>query len=101
MRRAFAAALALAALAGCGGDSGAEYGATFQSPSGVEQGDEVVVRGDEVEFRVEDAGPRLYRDAGLVARGDQVALMPGSATAPPLLEGQILPMAQTASERRR
>ena len=120
MRRALAVCVAsAAALAGCGGDSGMKYGAAFQAPSGVEEGDELVAGDEEVgevqkvenrkrgtlefeqvEFTVEEGGPTLYRDASLVARGDRVILRPGTPGRPPLVEGNILPMAQTRSERR-
>ena len=117
MRRLAVAALA-GALAGCG-DSGMKYGAAFQSPSGVEEADQVVMGDEEVgdvetvkprtlgtrqfeavEFTVEAGSPTLYRDASLVARGDRVILRPGTPGAAPLAEGNILPMAQTAGERR-
>ena len=108
-------ALALAAaLAGCGGDSGKKYGATFQSPSGVEEGDAIEVGGkevgevesvetesrggrrfDSVEFAVEEGGPTLYRDAALLARSGRIDLTAGRPSAPPLNEGEILPLSQT------
>ena len=121
MRRPLAiAAVLVAALAGCGGEeSGTGYGAAFQAPSGVEEGDEIVIGGkevgevekvetkklntlefDAVEFRIDEAGPRLYRNVRLVARGDSVRIDPGDAERPPLVEGNIVPMTQTASERR-
>ena len=50
MRRPSALAVALAAaLAGCGGEeSGTDYGATFQTPSGVEEGDKLVIGDEEI-----------------------------------------------------
>ena len=115
MRHRLALALVLgAALAGCG-ESGTKYGATFQSPSGVEEGDAIVVGGkevgevesvevekrgggrrfDSVEFSVEDSGPSLYRDAALLARSDRIDLTPGRASAPRLNEGDVIPLGQT------
>jgi hypothetical protein len=111
-----AAALAAAVLvAGCGGESGTKYGAAFQSPSGVQEGDGIVVRGkevgevesvetekrggtsrfDSVEFVVEESGPSLHRDAALLARSDRIDLTPGRPNAPPLNEGEIIPLSRT------
>ena len=113
--RLFTGLVLAAALAGCGGDSGTKYGASFESPSGVEEGDAIEVGGKEVgevesveteqlrrgprfdgvEFVIEEGGPSLRRDAALLARSGRIDLTPGRPAAPPLNEGDILPRAQT------
>jgi hypothetical protein len=118
MKRTLAtiASALVAGLAGCGGgDSGTKYGAAFQSPSGVQEGDAIVVGGkevgevenveteqrgrtprfDAVEFVVEEGGLSLHRDAAMLARSGRIDLTPGRPAAPRLNEGDIIPLAQT------